>query len=471
MKESVASLGLLAQAGGDDHARVLGADELLLRLLDLLAGGVEELLGAHGPGRAGPRGGGVLEVQQLEGGGDVTELGQRHRASLAAVADVPQDVDRPVGQDGLRVVTGYVRGAGVVGRPLLLERGGGFLGQLLTDGRAVGGHRAHAVGARVVGGERLAESGGGGLVVVVVDEDDLVVLGEDLRHGVLALQGVARRRAALQDEGSGEEDDEARRDDPPEAVLGAGEAAEARAEVGLAGAGDEAVAGQEEAGEDGEDRDEGDDDALPEDGTEVGPDAEAHEHEHEQAHDRGERRGDHCSEGVPQGPPHRGHGRGPAVLAGVALGVALLAVPVRQDDGVVHRQDELEDRGDRVRRLGDARAQGDESHVEGHGHADGDEVAHRLDPRGAHDQEDGDEERQRDRHDPHGQLGGGRGVVAHPLHHVPLEGRSPVGGCVAVGERGDRLLRLRVGLGVVVAVDADDVERVPAGHRRRRVLL
>ena len=323
--------------------------------------------------------------------------------------------------------------------------------------RDAGLERADGVG-HLLGGALAAERGGIGhgaldirvvlepvgqlrhgiLILIVVQHHDRVIRREHLGHGVGVGERVGDLRRQLQDIRPGKQQHECRRDHAAPAVAEAAEPREHALALAFGRArlfhrpADDLIRPQDQPRQHREHAQQAEQHALGQHDAEVEADLKAHEHQHQQADDRRDRAAGDRAEGCRERARH-------GALAVVALG-QLLPVAVHEDDGVVHRERELQNGRDArrdVRRLAeeDIRAL-----IEQHRHADRQQKQHRLKVRRAGDEQNDRQDRQRqhehDRRDArrgsivtaHGDV-----VVGKALGHVALDLRLLVG--VVVIER------------------------------------
>ena len=126
---------------------------------------------------------------------------------------------------------------------------------------------------------------------------------------------------------------------------------------------DEPFKGQKHRRQERDAAEHADDDALDHHHAQVTAQREGHEDQRREARDGGDGGADDGHEGLRDG---RGHG----VLAGGVGGLGGL-VAVQQEDGVVHRDAQLQDRHQRLGDVGDLAQEHVGAHVVHDGHADG----------------------------------------------------------------------------------------------------
>ena len=222
------------------------------------------------------------------------------------------------------------------------------------------------------------------LILILIEQDDGVVRREDGAEIVREVLGEDDGREAAQPEEERKHRDEDKRDHIPRLLAEEGEPARRQRDGSLRRLFHKTVAPEDQRGQDGEDADHADEDALGEDDAELSPDLERHEHEGEQTHDRGEGAGEDGGERMLK--------RGFHGVRFRETGFLLLAVAVHEDDGIVHAEHELQHGRDGERDIGDVARDDVRAEVDDDGHADGDEEEHRLDPRPAHEHEDRNED-------------------------------------------------------------------------------
>ena len=306
-----------------------------------------------------------------------------------------------------------------------------------------GGVRHGALDVRV-GLEPVRQRGHGVLVGVVVQHDDGVIRREHLRDRVGIRERVGDLGRQLQNVRAREQQHERRRDRAATPVAEAAERREHAPALALGRArlfrrpADELIRPQDQAGQHREHAQQTAQHTLGQYDAEIHADLEAHEHQHQQAHDRRDRAAGDRAERRRERARHGG-------LA-VGVGLQLLPVAVHEDDGIVHRERELQNSRDArrdVRRLAEENIR---ALVDEHGDADRDEKQHRLEIRRAGDEQNDRQNRQREDDDDRRDVRR-RGVVAAHGH-------------VVVGEAvGHVALDLRLLVGVVVILRRELVER------------
>ena len=364
----------------------------------------------------------LVDVRR-EGGvvGDVLrqeaqKLRRRHGHALPAAVHVVVDHAEHIGADR---DAGLERADGVghlLGGALAAERGG--IGHGTLDVRVVL--------------EPVGQRGDGRLVLIVIQHHERIVRRKHLGHGVWVGERVGDLRRQLQDIRSGKQQHERRRDHAAPAVAEAPEPREHALALALGCARlfhrltDDLIRPQDQPRQHREHAQQAEQHALGQHDAEIHADLKAHEHQHQQSDDRRDRAAGDRAEGRRERARH-------GTLAVVALG-QLLPVAVHEDDGVVHRERELQNGRDArrdVRRLAeeDIRAL-----VEQHRHADRQQKQHRLKVRRAGDEQD--RRHKHDREDEHDRRNARRrGIVAAHGHiiagkalgHVALDLRLLVG--------------------------------------------
>ena len=295
-----------------------------------------------------------------------------------------------------------------------------------------------------VGLEPVRQRGHGVLVGVVVQHDDGVVRREHLCDRVGVRERVGDLGRQLQDIRTRKQQHERRCDRAAPPVAEAAERREHAPALALGRArlfrrlAHELIRPQNQAGQHREHAQQAAQHALGQHNAEIHADLEAHEHQHQQSHDRRDRAAGDRAE--------RRRERARHGSLAVGIGLQLLPVAIHEDDGIVHRERELQNGRDArrdVRRLAeeDVRALVDE-----HGDADRDEKQHRLEVRRAGDEQD--RRHKHDREDEHDRRDVRcRGVVAAHGH------------IVAVKAVGHVALDLRLLVGLVVILRGELVER------------
>ena len=216
-------------------------------------------------------------------------------------------------------------------------------------------------------------------VLVVVQDHQGVFLGEHLVDLAVGLGAEGNGGQPLEEVGTHHQHQKQQGQGPAEAVADGGHTLHGNLGLPLRGFCDQLVGHKDQAGQHGEDAEQAAKNPLGQHNAQVPSDLEAHEHQHQQAHKGGKGAAGDGGEGVHQGVFHG--------LPAVGGAADLLAVPVHQDDGVVHGEHQLQNGRNGEGNGGHAAHDQVGAHVDDHGNPDGDQENDGLKPGGAHDEE------------------------------------------------------------------------------------